>query len=143
MLCLCSKIIYKVFYYLLYYYIYYKPCTLAPLASCTSAPLHPCTLAPLASCTSGALHPCTSGPLHPCASGLLHLWSLAPLHPSPPRLHIAPPPPPGRGWRSTLKVAGNLASVRTLSELNQRSEHTENQMVVKLNGLRKYICRRT
>ena len=106
MLCLCSKIIYKVFYYLLYYYIYYKPCTLAPLASCTS----------------GALHPCT----HP-----------------PPRLHIAPTPPPGRGWRSTLRAAGSLASVRTLSELNQRSEHTENQMVVKLNGLRKYICRRT
>lgn len=51
--------------------------------------------------------------------------------------------PPGRGRHSTLRAAGSLASVGTLSELSQKSEHIENQMVVNLNGLRKYIYKRT
>ena len=66
-----------------------------------------------------------------------------PVHrPRPPSAYCTPPPGRGGGWME-LRAAGSLASVRTLSELNQRPELTENQMVSNLSGLSKYIYQRT
>ena len=66
--------------------------------------------------------------LHPC--------SLAPLHPPVGILQDRPPPRQVLGYG--LQGGGSLASVRTLSGLNQKTEHIENQIVANLNGLRKY-----
>lgn len=80
-------------------------------------------------------------PCDPSHFAPLYIYILAPLQPTP--FAYCPPRIRG-GWRGmTLRAVGSLASVRTLSELNQKSEHIENQIVANLNGLRKYIYKRT
>ena len=71
--------------------------------------------------------------------GCLH----PPRGPSPTPGAYCTPPTPGRGGAVELRAAGSLASVRTLSELNQKPEHTENQMISNLSGIGKYIYQKT
>ena len=86
----------------------------------------------LSTCAAPALCPST------CAAP--HLAALRPARP--PEAYIQTHPRGGGGWMD-LRAAGSLASVRTLSELNQKPELTENQMVSNLSGLSKYIYQRT
>ena len=100
---------------------------------------------PLAALRPEASRPCASPAfaalrpeaLRPCASP-----AFAALRPRGPGAYIQTGSRGGEGWME-LRAAGSLASVRTLSELNQRPEHTENQMVSNLSGLSKYIYQRT
>ena len=129
--------IYKYRYFFLRIFSALRPRAQALCTSTCSAP---------ALCTSTCaarvlcLSTCAAPALCPSTCAAPHLAALRPARP--PEAYIQTHPRGGGGWMD-LRAAGSLASVRTLSELNQKPELTENQMVSNLSGLSKYIYQRT